>query len=77
MKLKLKLFLVIEYIIFIFFFWYLYQFEKYLVPWHELFFFTLVLLILSNFSAFMETNTKITTQINLPLLIPAIIFLGP
>ena len=77
MKLKLKAFLLLEYILFILFFLYLYNYDQHVIPTNKFIFFTLTLLILSNLSFFININNNLSTQIIFPILLPAIIILGP
>ncbi|GAB6137206.1 HD-GYP domain-containing protein [Halanaerobaculum tunisiense] len=77
MNRRLKLFLGVEYSIFSLFFCYLYQTSIDPVSTKEVIFFVLLLFLITNISAFINTSTKLTTHISLPVLIPAIISLGP
>ena len=77
MKLRLKLFLTLEYVLFILSFVFLYKFNQQPLSISKFIFFALTLFILSNLSVFINTSNKITTQIGIPIIIPAIIILGP
>ncbi|MDI3548637.1 MAG: hypothetical protein PWR10_2289 [Halanaerobiales bacterium] len=77
MRTKLKIFLALEYLAFLIFFIYLYQYHITNISLTELIFFILVLFITVNISRFINTSSEITVSINLPILIPAMVLLGP
>ena len=77
MKPKVKVFLIIENILFLFFFMYLYKYQLYSISAKEIVFFILALFLTTNLSAIIKTGRSIFISISLPILLPAMVVLGP
>lgn len=77
MNTRLKTFLIIEFLSFLLFFIYLYQFHRFNISTIDVIFFILVLLITNNISFILNSKSDVTISIVLPILLPAIILLGP
>ena len=77
MKPKVKVFLIIENLLFLFFFMYLYKYQLYSISPKEIVFFILALFLTTNLSAIIKTGRSIFISISLPILLPAMVVLGP